>query len=497
MPAPSALAYLAKAIVTALQGRGAIYVVVAYVLYRRFTVTALALRLRANDTLRQYLGRAVLLLPAASGTFSKEITKQLVPMRERARKIYDEFGFLHTKIPDNGMSLAELKALVDQMSAVPQRHCEAVHMSGSIYSFSYKPQKPAGCGGGGGGGGEGGGGGGGGKGLLETKASEDLDAPSVPQSPEDYTRLSEKLREIFTYSFQVSYLWNSLHGTEFGVGDFLSYQCVRMVADIYGGAPDQVMGFVTSGGTESIMTAVRAYREWGIANRGLKTGEGVILAGKSVHAALMKGGLAYDVVVELLPVDEYDQLDLASVRRAAKRLGKRLIAIVGSTPSYPLGTIDDVRGLAALAKELGVGMHVDSCLGGFIVNFVDTVDARFLAMPGVTSLSCDTHKNGWAPKGSSVCVMTEELPDRTFGRVNLAYYAMYAIPGWTGGVYGTPNNAGSQQCTGALHAYLAMLAVGKNGYRKLAQDVVGTGRRMAEVIKAVPELKLLAGGDGE
>jgi hypothetical protein len=91
--------------------------------------------------------------------------------------------------------------------------------------------------------------------------------------------------------------------------------------------------------------------------------------------------------------------------------------------SYGLGTIDDIRGLAAIAQQAGVGMHVDSCLGGFIVNFVESVDSAYLAVPGVTSLSCDTHKNGWAPKGSSVCIM-RSLPDSTFGAINLAYYAM-------------------------------------------------------------------------
>ena len=96
-------------------------------------------------------------------------------------------------------------------------------------------------------------------------------------------RLADKLKNIYTYAFTKSYLWNSLHSKEFGVGDFLSYQVVRMAAEMYGGKPHDVMGFITSGGTESIMTAVRAYRDWGRQNRGLAVGEGVILASKSTQ----------------------------------------------------------------------------------------------------------------------------------------------------------------------------------------------------------------------
>jgi len=477
MAKPGPIAHLARAILAAFRGRNGLYLLIAYVLYRKFTATFLKFRLRTGETCREYLGRIALLLPPAKQSFSKEITKQLVDMRARAKRTFDEFGFVKHQMPDNGLSMRELKTLVDDLAAIPQKHCEKDHMSGSIYSFSYWKNK-----------------------SEENKAGSqpqiaDIDAPSVPQSAEDYLQLSRKLKQIYTYSFETSYLWNSLHSKEFGVGDFLSYQVVRMAADLYGAKPDEVMGFVTSGGTESIMTAVRAYRDWGISNRGLGLGEGVILAAKSVHAAFMKGGLAYNVQVKLLPVDEYDQVDLRAVRKAVKRLGNRLIAIVGSTPSYGLGTVDDIPGLAAIAQRAGVGMHVDSCLGGFIVNFVESVNSNFLKIPGITSLSCDTHKNGWAPKGSSVCIM-KEIPDSTFGAVNLAYYAMYAIPAWSGGVYGTPNNAGSQHCTHALHAYLAMLAIGKNGYRKLAQDVNSTCRQLAEVVSDIPEFKLLVAGDG-
>jgi len=129
-------------------------------------------------------------------------------------------------------------------------------------------------------------------------------------------------------------------------------------------------------------------------------------------------------------------------------------------------------------------------LGGFIVNNLDQHDTKFLSIPGVTSLSLDTHKNGWAPKGSSVLV-TRSLPDDVFGELNIAYYSIYAIPGWSGGVYGTPKDPGSQQVTNALHAMLALLAIGKQGYRALARDINKTACSMAAVVEQTPELTLL------
>lgn len=104
-------------------------------------------------------------------------------------------------------------------------------------------------------------------------------------------------------------------------------------------------------------------------------------------------------------------------------------------------------------------------------------DSRFLRIDGVTSLSADTHKNGLAPKGSSVLV-TREINEN-----NLAYYSIYAIPEWSGGIYGTPKDSGSQSCVPALGALLAMLCTGKDGYAKMAKDIHINAVRLADIIK--------------
>jgi len=134
---------------------------------------------------------------------------------------------------------------------------------------------------------------------------------------------------------------------------------------------------------------------------------------------------------------------------------------------------------------------VDSCLGGFVVNFLENVDSAFLDMPGVTSLSCDTHKNGWAPKGSSVLI-TKSLADLIHPpKINIAFYGAYAIPDWDGGIYGTPSNPGSQRVTHILHAYLAMLRIGKNGYRRIASAIHSVVTECSAIVEADPRLEIL------
>lgn len=254
---------------------------------------------------------------------------------------------------------------------------------------------------------------------------------------------------------------------------------------MFEGDPKEVKGFVTSGGTESLMVAMRCYRNWGIRERGDKPGEGVIIAGESVHAAVMKAADAYLLKVVFARTDEFGNIDMNSVRELAHKHRKKLIAIVGSAPSYPTGIIDDIPGMASVARRYGCGMHVDCCLGGFIVNEIDPDNTKFLKIPGVTSLSADTHKNGGAPKGSSVLVT------KNHGERNLAYYSIYAVPDWRGCIYGTPKDEGSQSCVGSLTALLALLGTGKQGYSERALRIRDAGEQIKKAIRKMEALKLI------
>lgn len=399
------------------------------------------------------------------------MNEELITSREARAKKFLSFGQALEALPETSWTFDQCKAFVDMLSGDVLKHTGESYLSGTIYSCSLLKDS-----------------------NTTTTGTKHVTADNVIErgraadrhvgtleDPTQFRALSTKLRSVYTYAFEQAYLWNSLHINEFGAGDWLTYQAVRMVADMFGGKPDQVMGTVTTGGTESIMTAVRCYREWGMANRGHALGEGVILALYSVHAAFDKGAHAYGLEIVHVPVDDNDRVDLTVLRAYALEYKDRLVCIVGSAPSYPLGTMDPIQEMAAIAREVGVGLHVDCCLGGFVVNFLDAEAQTFLRIPGVTSLSCDTHKNGWAPKGSSVLV-TQSIHDRTFGRTNLFNFCTFAIPGWSGGIYGTPNNAGSQQCVASLQAVLAMASIGREKYATIAARVSETTQTLAAIV---------------
>lgn len=450
-----------------------------------------------NESLRAYLGRLALCLAVCQKEVKKELVKNLKDTLPGGAKKWEKFGPLITSIPANGVSTDKLKQLVDYWSSMVNKPLSHEHFSGTIYSASLLEDKdeqksaasvsPSSA--------------------VATTIPHPLAFLSTEQGGEgerekpgmdlsntaNWSVLSKSLGDLYTHAFRHSYLWNSLHGNEFCIGDYLSYCVVHMVADMFGGEQHETMGFVTSGGTESLMNAMRMYREWGMKNRNHQPGESVIIAAESVHAAVIKAGSAYHMKVVLVPVDKHGKADLRAMRAQAAYHGSKVVCIVGSGPSYGLGVVDPIAPLALLAKELGCGMHVDCCLGGFIVNNVPRTDGthtNFLAMDGVTSLSADTHKNGWAPKGSSVLVC-KHVSDKVYGSVNLAMHSIYSIPGWAGGVYGTPKDAGSQGCVHVLQAFLALMAIGKRGYKDIALKISSSCQAMAEVITQHPATSLV------
>lgn len=426
------------------------------------TITALAIgtmiKLRKKTP---SLSDWALKIPQIRKKYVEEMRQRREEFQRKMIEKWKMFGPPICEIPDHGMDLPSLKNLVLGYYQKTMGALKGAHFSGTIYSKS-------------------------------------LDAETeIPPPPDEFMltpvdefgRLSKYLEELFTFSFRRSYLWNSLHLDEFTIGSFLEYQVVQMVAKSFGGKSDEVMGFVTSGGSESLMTAALAYRNWGRCVKGHGLGESVIIAPKSIHAAVLKAGLAYDVKVVLVNTDENGHIDTMELLDAISDHGDKVVAIFASAPSYPKGKIDPIREIGQIAFRKKIGFHVDCCLGAFEVNCLPGYDAQFLSMEGVTSVSADTHKNGWAPKGSSV-VVAKDL----FGE-NLIFYSTFSLPDWEGGIYGTLKNAGSQSCVPALHAFLAMLVVGKSGYRKIAEAIRASTLSLAHKVQGCDGLKLLGKPD--
>ncbi|WP_348787250.1 aspartate aminotransferase family protein [Leifsonia sp. NPDC080035] len=255
---------------------------------------------------------------------------------------------------------------------------------------------------------------------------------------------------------------------------------------LHGG--DDVVGTVTSGGTESCLLAVKTARDaWRAAG-----GRGVprIVAPVTVHAAFHKAAEYFGLDLDLVPVDPATAR--VDVDLLASRLDPDVALVVVSAPSYPYGTLDPVEEVAAACEEAGVALHVDACIGGWILPFWRAADGSALPawdfrVPGVVSVSADLHKFGYAPKGASV------LLQRGRDRQRLQYFATTAWPGYP---VVNPTLLGSKSA-GALAASWAIIqALGARGLAELADSCRRSTRTLADIVADIEGLRVLGDPTG-
>jgi glutamate/tyrosine decarboxylase-like PLP-dependent enzyme len=242
-----------------------------------------------------------------------------------------------------------------------------------------------------------------------------------------------------------------------------------------------VCGTLSSGGTESIMLAMKTYREQGERQRGIRHGN--IVAPASAHPAFDKAAHTLGVELRKVPVLADGRADVEAMKAS---VDSQTLVMVGSAISFPHGVIDPIEQLSEVARAKGVGFHTDACLGGFILAFAEEAGfpvPRFdFRLPGVTSMSADTHKFGYAAKGSSVVLYR--------GR-DLRRHQYFTTPTWSGGLYATPGFAGSRPGALIAQAWATMLSLGHDGYVQNTRAVLETGRRIRQAITAMPELRVI------
>jgi len=236
---------------------------------------------------------------------------------------------------------------------------------------------------------------------------------------------------------------------------------------------------------------VKTYRDWARAVKGITEPEMIIPS--SAHAAFDKGAAYLKIKVHTIPVDPVTRK--VNIKRVKRAINRNTIMLVGSTINFPDGNQDDIVALGALAASYRIGLHVDCCLGSFIVPFLEKAglangeNGQYALEPfdfrvrGVTSISCDTHKYGFAPKGSSVIMYRDS---------ELRKHQYYVNPDWSGGAYASPSLSGSRP--GALIAgtWAAMQYLGSDGYLESCRSIVTCTRIIANTIKSsIPELCVL------
>lgn len=284
----------------------------------------------------------------------------------------------------------------------------------------------------------------------------------------------DSLTELMAKTYGMFAWANPLHPDVFPDVRKMEAEVVRMCCTMFNGDKDSC-GAVTSGGTESIMLAMLAYRN--IArDRGVAIPE--IIVPVSAHAAFDKAASFFHMKITHIPVDEQTRkVDLNALKRA---IGGKTCVLVASAPQFPHGIIDPVEDIAKLGLKYGIPVHVDCCLGGFLLPFMGK--AGFPIPPfdfrvqGVTSISADTHKYGFAPKGSSVVMYrTKALRLRQF----------FVQPNWTGGIYASPTFAGSRAGAIVAACWATMVHFGEEGYVDSTKRIISTTRYIASNLKTV------------
>ena len=264
-------------------------------------------------------------------------------------------------------------------------------------------------------------------------------------------------------------------------------EVVDVLADLTHGRSDgrEAAGFMTSGGTESILLAVRAARDRARIERGIEQPN--LVLGVSAHAAFHKAAHDYGLEVRKVPVREDWRVDTAAM---AEAIDERTALVVGSAPQYPQGVIDPIPEIAALAARAGTSCHVDACMGGFVLPFMERLGHPVapwdFRVEGVTSISADVHKLGYSPKGASVLLHRTEAMRR---------HQVFLFDDWLGGFYASSGLLGTRAAGPIAAAWAVIHFLGEAGYLRLVDTTLDATRRMVAGVRAIPGLRVLGEPD--
>jgi len=289
--------------------------------------------------------------------------------------------------------------------------------------------------------------------------------------------VTELLKEAYTMFFSE----NGLNPMAFPSLRTFEAEVLAMTAGLLGGDADTA-GNMTSGGTESILMAVKTAREWARAKKPAITAPEMILPA-TAHPAFEKAAHYFGVKPVHVPVSSDFRAEIEAARAA---ITPNSILMVGSAPSYPQGVVDPITDLARIAQENGLLFHVDACVGGFMLPFVRRLgypvpDFDF-RVPGVTSISVDLHKYAYAAKGASVILYRNKA---------LRRHQFFVCTDWSGGIYVSPTMTGTRPGGSIAAAWAIMNHLGEEGYLAIADTVMQAVTKLREGIEAIDGVHVL------
>lgn len=281
--------------------------------------------------------------------------------------------------------------------------------------------------------------------------------------------------EFLKKAYSIYFHQNALNPGAFPSLQKYEAEVLSMATNLLGGG-EKAAGTMTSGGSESIMMAVKTTRDW------MKTQKPEITAPEmivpvSIHPAFDKAAQYFQVKMIKAPVTADFRVDVAAVE---KLITKNTILIVGSAPQYPQGVIDPIEKLAGLAKSRGIAMHVDACLGGFLLPFMKMlghpIPAFDFRVDGVTSMSADIHKYGFAAKGASIVLYRDK---------EIRRHQFFVSSDWPGGAFASPSMTGTRPAGSIAAAWATLNAFGEEGYLKMTKEILDNTEKLKKGIREI------------
>lgn len=376
----------------------------------------------------RFLEKRMKAVPAMKKQIDKQYDGLMVDLEKSLKPYkgkYDEF----TTIPSNGLSRDEVLKKMQALANLEQDRWKDGFVSGSVYNG---------------------------------------DAEHI-----------EFLNKVYALASQA----NPLHTDIWPSINKYEAEIVSMTANMLGSSKttDKICGAVSSGGTESILLAMKSYRDRAREEKGITKPEMVLPV--TAHAAFDKAAHYFGIKMVKIPLKDDLTVDIDKYRAA---FNENTIVAIGSAPSFPHGIIDPIEELSEIARSKGVGFHTDGCLGGFILPWAEklgyTVPKFDFRLPGVTSMSADTHKYGYAAKGTSVVLYRGE---------ELRHYQYFTLTDWPGGLYFSPTFAGSRAGALSAAAWATMVSIGEDGYLRAAKAILETADKIKDGIRSIDGIHLI------
>lgn len=291
----------------------------------------------------------------------------------------------------------------------------------------------------------------------------------------------EKHHEFLKKAHNIFFTENALNPMAFKSLKRMEAEVVQMTANMLHG-PETAVGTMTTGGTESILMAVKAARDRARALRPwIRRPE--IVAPSTIHVAFDKAAHYFGLKIRYADVGPDYRVKVPALRRLINR---NTVLIAASAPQYPHGVVDPIEEIGELAGEYNVPFHVDGCIGGFVLPWVEKlgypVPVFDFRVPNVTSMSADLHKYGFAAKGASVVVYRD---------MSFLKHQFFISTDWSGGIYASPSMTGTRAGGPIAAAWASLMAMGESGFLHHTKMAMEASKKLQEGINSIPELQVI------